>query len=56
MKRLGKIAVCLVGGLVLTAGARAADAVSTDNPYGPIVVRNVFGLNPAPTSNPARHG
>ena len=46
MKRLGKIAVCLASGLVLNAGARAADAVSTDNPYGPIVVRNVFGLNP----------
>ena len=52
MKRLGKIAVCLAGGLVLSASARAADAVSTDNPYGPIMVRNVFGLNPPQPVDP----
>jgi hypothetical protein len=51
MKRAGKIAICLAGGLALTAGLRAADGVLTnvsDNPYAPIVVRNVFGLNPPP--------
>jgi len=52
MKCLGKIAVCLAGGLVLSTGARAADAVSTDNPYGPIVVRNMFGLNPPQPVDP----
>lgn len=46
MKRLGKIVVCLASGLVLNAGTRAGDAVSPNNPYAPIVVRNVFGLNP----------
>ena len=52
MKHLGKIAVCLAGGLVLNAGARAADAVSTDNPYASVVVRNVFGLNPPQAVDP----
>ena len=52
MKRLGKIAVCLAGGLVLNAGARAGDAVSTDNPYASVVVRNVFGLNPPQAVDP----
>jgi hypothetical protein len=51
MKRLGKIVVCLAGGLVLNAGARADDGVLPNNPYAPIVVRNVFGLNPPPTND-----
>jgi hypothetical protein len=46
MKRLGKIVVCLASGLVLNAGARAGDTVLPNNPYAPIIVRNVFGLNP----------
>jgi hypothetical protein len=46
MKRLGKIAICLAGGLVLSAGARADDVVLPNNPYAPAVVRNIFGLNP----------
>ena len=57
MKRLGKIAVCLAGGLLLNAGLRAANRVtapapapasnpSQDNPYAAIAVRNIFGLNP----------
>ncbi|MGA2788806.1 MAG: hypothetical protein ABSF60_14900 [Verrucomicrobiota bacterium] len=46
MRCLGKIAVCLASGLVLNAGALADDAVLPNNPYAPIVVRNVFGLNP----------
>jgi hypothetical protein len=46
MKRAGKIAICLAGGLVLNAGLRADDGVLANNPYAPIVIRNVFGLNP----------
>lgn len=46
MKCLGKIAVCLAGGLMLHISARADDTVAPNNPYEPIVVRNVFGLNP----------
>lgn len=48
MKRLGKIVVCVAGGLLLSAGARAENVTSPDNPYGRIVERNVFGLNPVP--------
>ena len=51
MKRLGKIVVCLASGLVLNACARAGDGVLPNNPYAPIVVRNVFGLNPVPTND-----
>jgi hypothetical protein len=51
MKRLGKIVVCLAGGLVLNAGARADDGVLPNNPYAPIVVRNIFALNPVPTND-----
>ncbi len=51
MKRLGKIVVCLAGGLVLNTGARANDAVLPNNPYATVVVRNVFGLNPSPTND-----
>jgi hypothetical protein len=40
MKRVGKIALCLAGGLAFVAGARA------DNLYGSIAERNVFNLNP----------
>jgi len=46
MKRLGKLAVCFAGGLVLNASLRADDAMLPANPYTAIVVRNVFGLNP----------
>ena len=52
MKRLGKIVVCLASGLVLNAGARADDVVLPNNPYAPIVVRNVFGLNPPQPVDP----
>ena len=51
MKRLGKIVVCLASGLVLNAGARADDGVLPNNPYAPIAVRNVFGLNPPPPAD-----
>src|ERR1039457_2272658 len=64
MKRLGKIAVCLAGGLALNAGLRAASPASAnhpalannpvtanaspDNPYAAISTRNIFGLLPPP--------
>ncbi len=47
MKRFGKIAVCLAGGLVWHTGLYADNRVSPNNPYGPIAARNVFDLNPA---------
>jgi hypothetical protein len=46
MKRLGKMAGCLACGLMLSAGLHAEDAGAPNNPYSPIAVRNVFGLNP----------
>jgi hypothetical protein len=53
VKRLGKIVVCLASGLVLSAGARADDAVLPDNPYAPIVARNIFHLNPPQAADAA---
>ena len=53
MKGMGKIAVCLAGGLVLSIGARAGSVALAGNPYEPIVVRNIFGLNPPPTNTPS---
>ena len=44
--RVGKLYLCLAGGLVLNTGLRADGLVSPDNPYVPIVTRNVFGINP----------
>lgn len=52
MKRFGKIAVCLAGGLALNAGLRADGVVLPDNPYAQIVTRNVFDLNPLPKLDP----
>jgi hypothetical protein len=61
MKRFGKIAVCLAGGLTLNAGLSGAGPASENNPspanpssassssaspYAAIAVRNIFGLNP----------
>lgn len=61
MKRFGKIAVCLAGGLTLNAGLSGAGPASANNPspadpssaspssaspYAAIAVRNIFGLNP----------
>ena len=45
MKSVGKIAIWLAGGLALSAGAQADTIASADNPYTPIVTRNIFGLN-----------
>jgi hypothetical protein len=55
MKRAGTICLGLAAGLVLTTSGRADDpatAANGDNPYAPLVVRNVFGLNPPPPAEP----
>jgi|GEM_PF-1028789 len=68
MKGLGKIAVCIAGGLALNAGLHAANPPASpalvavkapagnnppsDNPYTTIAVRNIFGLNPPPPPGP----
>lgn len=46
MKRVVKIVVCLASGLALNAGLCADNVVLPNNPYGPIVARNIFRLNP----------
>ena len=53
MKCVGKLALGLAVGLVFSAGAQSNDvvAVSADNPYTAIVVRNIFGLNPIVASD-----
>ena len=51
MKRNGSILICLACGLALSAISRADDALPAGNPYGSIVKRNVFGLNPIPPAD-----
>jgi len=46
MKCVGKIIVCLAVGLALSTSLRADDVVLPGNPYAPMVVRNIFNLNP----------
>jgi hypothetical protein len=46
MKHLGKIMVCLAGGLVSNAVAGPDDVLAANNPYATIVARNVFSLIP----------
>lgn len=53
MKRFVRPAGCFAAGLMLIGAIHANDAVSPDNPYGLIVTRNVFGLNPPPPPGPA---
>ncbi|HEY1662351.1 MAG TPA: hypothetical protein VGI03_08030 [Verrucomicrobiae bacterium] len=52
MKSIGKIAVCLAGGLACSITLRAEVLVASNtaagSPYTPIVERNVFGLLPPP--------
>ena len=53
MKRFGKMAVGLAGGLAFAAGLRAdvsslANNLPSDNPYALVSGRNIFGLNPPP--------
>ena len=52
MKCAGKILICLTGGLVFNTSLRADDVVLPGNPYAPVVVRNIFGLNPPPLIDP----
>ena len=52
MKCAGKILICLTGGLVFNTSLRADDVVLPGNPYAPVVVRNIFGLNPPPVFDP----
>lgn len=57
MKRLGKIAAGLAGGLMLNLPLRAAAPAPaagspTSDPYAVIAERNVFGLNPPAPSAP----
>jgi hypothetical protein len=52
MKIFGKSAICLAGWLALDAALRADDVVLPGNPYAPMVVRNIFGLNPPPLVDP----
>ena len=52
MKLTGKILICLAGGLALNPSLRADDVLLPGNPYAPVVVRNIFGLNPLPPVDP----
>ena len=52
MEHVGKLCLCLAGGLVLNTGLRADDLVSADNPYASIVSRNVFDIHPPPPVDP----
>lgn len=52
MKLTGKILICLAGGLAFATGLRADDVLLPGNPYAPVVVRNIFGLNPPPPIDP----
>jgi hypothetical protein len=52
MKIFGKLAICLAGSLALSTSLRADDVVLPGNPYAPMVVRNIFGLNPPPLVDP----
>jgi hypothetical protein len=52
MKRVGTIAACLAGGLVLNTTLRADDEVLPGNPYANVVARNIFGLNPPAPVDP----
>ena len=52
MKRIGKTTIWLAGGLVLSAVMLADNVALADNPYAPIVTRNIFGLNAASVEEP----
>jgi hypothetical protein len=55
MKRGGKLEICLLVGVLLSAAAKAVTSEGTPNqPYSAIVERNVFNLHaPPPPLNPA---
>jgi hypothetical protein len=52
MKLTGKILICLAGGLGLNPNLHADTVLLPGNPYAPVVVRNIFGLNPPPLVDP----
>ncbi len=52
MRRAAVILVCLAGAMVFNTVSRANDSLPPGNPYGSIVKRNVFGLNPVPVVDP----
>jgi len=52
VKRVGKLCLCLAGGLVLNTGVRAEVPSLPGNPYAPIVARNVFNITPPPPVDP----
>src|SRR5271170_3197139 len=52
MKLTGKILICLPVGLAFASSLRADDVLLPGNPYAPVVVRNIFGLNPPPVVDP----
>ena len=58
MRHTAGIVICLAGGLAFCAIARADNSLPPGNPYGSIVKRNVFGLNPLPPpgSEPVQQG
>ena len=54
MTRIGKIALWMICGLSANVGLRAADTANnplTGNPYGPVVIRNIFNLLPPPINS-----
>jgi hypothetical protein len=51
MKRGVKVAFCLASGLAMAGVVRAGDTVTPGDPYGTVIERNVFGLNPPPPPN-----
>jgi hypothetical protein len=53
MKVGRNILFCLAGGFALHSTLRADDVALSGNPYAPVVVRNIFGLNPPPPFTPA---
>jgi hypothetical protein len=53
MKHVVKIAVCLASGLALNAGLCADNVVLPNNPYAPIVARNIFHLKPPQAADAA---
>ena len=54
MMRAGSILIGLTAGLALSVPVRADSPApgAGDNPYAPLVARNVFGLNPIPPPGP----
>lgn len=53
MKFGGKVEICALVGILLTAGAKAVETQAADQPYQGIVERNVFNLHaPPPPINP----